>query len=73
MLRSLGLGLITGSSDDDLSAIGTYASAGADLSMTNNRKIMRNQVNGRGINVLGWFTTAAVFAMRISSVISLFL
>src|SRR3954447_20214475 len=29
VLRSLGLGLITGASDDDPSAIGTYASAGA--------------------------------------------
>src|SRR5689334_8909035 len=28
-LRSLGLGLITGAADDDPSAIGTYASAGA--------------------------------------------
>src|SRR5471032_275242 len=30
-LRSLGLGLITGASDDDPSAIGTYAAAGAAL------------------------------------------
>ena len=30
-LRSLGLGLITGASDDDPSAIGTYAAAGATL------------------------------------------
>src|SRR4051794_15080192 len=29
--RTLGLGLITGASDDDPSAIGTYASAGAAL------------------------------------------
>src|SRR5437764_12797310 len=29
VLRSLGLGLITGASDEDPSAIGTYASAGA--------------------------------------------
>src|ERR1700756_2389748 len=29
--RSLGLGLITGASDDDPSAIGTYAAAGASL------------------------------------------
>ena len=29
MLRKLGLGLITGAADDDPSAIGTYASAGA--------------------------------------------
>src|SRR4051812_49930180 len=31
MLRTLGLGLITGAADDDPSAIGTYASAGAAL------------------------------------------
>src|SRR5438105_8142495 len=31
MLRVLGLGLITGAADDDPSAIGTYASAGAKL------------------------------------------
>ena len=31
MLRALGLGLITGAADDDCSAIGTYASAGAKL------------------------------------------
>jgi NRAMP (natural resistance-associated macrophage protein)-like metal ion transporter len=31
VLRSLGLGLITGASDDDPSAIGTYAAAGAQL------------------------------------------
>ena len=31
VLRTLGLGLITGAADDDCSAIGTYASAGARL------------------------------------------
>jgi NRAMP (natural resistance-associated macrophage protein)-like metal ion transporter len=31
VLRSLGLGLITGAADDDPSAIGTYAAAGAQL------------------------------------------
>lgn len=31
VLRALGLGLITGAADDDCSAIGTYASAGATL------------------------------------------
>ena len=31
VLRSLGLGLITGAADDDCSAIGTYAQAGAQL------------------------------------------
>ena len=30
-LRSVGLGLITGAADDDPSAIGTYATAGATL------------------------------------------
>src|SRR5436190_2136839 len=31
ILRALGLGIITGAADDDPSAIGTYASAGAKL------------------------------------------
>jgi Mn2+/Fe2+ NRAMP family transporter len=31
VLRALGLGVITGAADDDPSAIGTYASAGATL------------------------------------------
>jgi Mn2+/Fe2+ NRAMP family transporter len=31
MLRTLGLGMITGAADDDPSAIGTYASAGAAM------------------------------------------
>src|SRR5205085_3287241 len=31
VLRSVGLGLITGAADDDPSAIGTYASAGATI------------------------------------------
>lgn len=31
LIRSLGLGLITGAADDDCSAIGTYAQAGAQL------------------------------------------
>src|ERR1700758_2053591 len=31
VFRSLGLGLITGAADDDPSAIGTYAAAGAQL------------------------------------------
>src|ERR1700744_3977888 len=31
ILRAAGLGLITGASDDDPSAIGTYAAAGATL------------------------------------------
>ena len=30
--------------------------------MTNNRTIMGNKVNGPGINILGWITTAAIFA-----------
>src|SRR5690349_4443760 len=31
VVRALGLGLITGAADDDPSAIGTYASAGASI------------------------------------------
>jgi Mn2+/Fe2+ NRAMP family transporter len=33
--------------------------------MTNNRKIMGNRVNTRGLNILGWVTTAAIFAASI--------
>lgn len=29
--------------------------------MTNNRKIMGNRVNSKGINILGWLTTIAIF------------
>jgi NRAMP (natural resistance-associated macrophage protein)-like metal ion transporter len=41
--------------------------------MTNNRKIMGKQTNGRGINVLGWITTAAIFSATICLVITWFL
>ncbi len=30
--------------------------------LTNNRKVMGKQVNSRGMNVLGWVTTVAIFA-----------
>jgi NRAMP (natural resistance-associated macrophage protein)-like metal ion transporter len=30
--------------------------------LTNNRKVMGKQVNSRGMNVLGWVTTGAIFA-----------
>jgi Mn2+/Fe2+ NRAMP family transporter len=30
--------------------------------VTNNRVIMGNRVNGRAINILGWITTAGIFA-----------
>ena len=29
--------------------------------MTNSRRIMGDQVNGLGVNILGWTTTAAIF------------
>lgn len=38
--------------------------------MTNNRKIMGERVNGKGINVLGWVTTVAVFSATICLVIT---
>ena len=41
--------------------------------MTNNRQIMGKQTNGRGINILGWVTTAAIFAATVGLVISWFL
>lgn len=41
--------------------------------MTNNRTIMHDQVNGRAINILGWITTAAIFAASIGLVASWFI
>jgi NRAMP (natural resistance-associated macrophage protein)-like metal ion transporter len=38
--------------------------------MTNRRDIMGDRVNKRGINVLGWITTAAVFAATIALVVT---
>ena len=38
--------------------------------MTNNRSIMGDRVNGRGINILGWITTVAIFAATVGLVIS---
>ncbi|HKY44566.1 MAG TPA: divalent metal cation transporter [Pyrinomonadaceae bacterium] len=41
--------------------------------MTNNRKIMGDRVNGLGLNILGWITTAAIFAATIGLVITWFM
>ncbi len=41
--------------------------------MTNNPKIMGKQTNGRGLNILGWVTTAAIFAATAGLVASWFL
>ena len=41
--------------------------------MTNNRKIMGDRVNTRGLNILGWITTAAIFAATAGLVITWFL
>ncbi len=38
--------------------------------MTNNRAIMGDRVNGRGINLLGWITTVAIFAATLGLVIT---
>ena len=37
--------------------------------MTNNREVMGEHTNGRALNVLGWLTTAAVFAASIALVV----
>ena len=34
--------------------------------MTNNRRVMGERVNGRAINILGWVTTAAIFAATLA-------
>ncbi|MBV8841610.1 MAG: Nramp family divalent metal transporter [Bryobacterales bacterium] len=38
--------------------------------MTNNRTIMGDHVNSRGINILGWITTATIFAATIALVVT---
>jgi Mn2+/Fe2+ NRAMP family transporter len=38
--------------------------------LTNNRAVMGERVNGRLTNILGWLTTAAIFAASIGLVIS---
>jgi Mn2+/Fe2+ NRAMP family transporter len=41
------------------------------MRITNNPKIMGRWVNSRGMNVLGWLTTAAMFAATLGLVITL--
>lgn len=38
--------------------------------MTNNRKIMGEHVNSRGLNVLGWITTVAIFIASLALLLS---
>jgi Mn2+/Fe2+ NRAMP family transporter len=40
------------------------------MRITNNRKIMGRWVNTRGMNILGWLTTAAMFAATIGLVVT---
>jgi Mn2+/Fe2+ NRAMP family transporter len=40
------------------------------LFITNNRRLMRNRVNGRAANILGAITTVAVFAASAGLVLS---
>lgn len=40
--------------------------------LTNNRAIMGDRVNGRALNILGWLTTAAIFAATAGLVITWF-
>jgi Mn2+/Fe2+ NRAMP family transporter len=41
--------------------------------MTNDRSIMGDKVNSRAMNVLGWITTAAVFAASLGLMVTWFL
>lgn len=41
--------------------------------ITNNRKIMGKRVNSQGMNILGWITTAAIFAASIGLVSTWFM
>jgi Mn2+/Fe2+ NRAMP family transporter len=43
------------------------------MRMTGNPAIMGRAVNGRGITVLGWITTAAIFAATAALVATWFL
>jgi Mn2+/Fe2+ NRAMP family transporter len=43
------------------------------LRMTNDRRVMGTRVNGRAINILGWITTAAIFAASAGLVVSWFM
>jgi Mn2+/Fe2+ NRAMP family transporter len=38
--------------------------------LTNNRRLMGERVNGRGMNFLGWLTTAAIFAATVGLVVT---
>ncbi len=40
--------------------------------MTNNKKIMGKHVNSKGLNILGWVTTVAIFAASITLIITWF-
>jgi Mn2+/Fe2+ NRAMP family transporter len=42
------------------------------MRMTNNPAIMGDRVNGRAINILGWFTTASIFLASAGLVVSWF-
>jgi Mn2+/Fe2+ NRAMP family transporter len=42
------------------------------MRITNSRKIMGRWVNTRPMNILGWLTTAAMFAATIGLIITLF-
>jgi Mn2+/Fe2+ NRAMP family transporter len=41
------------------------------MRITNNRRIMGKWVNNRAMNVLGWLTTAAMFAAAIGLVVTM--
>jgi NRAMP (natural resistance-associated macrophage protein)-like metal ion transporter len=41
--------------------------------MTNSRRIMGKQTNSRGLNILGWTTTAAIFAATVGLVVTWFM
>ena len=41
--------------------------------LTNNPAIMGNKVNSRAVNLLGWATTAAIFAATVGLVITWFI
>jgi Mn2+/Fe2+ NRAMP family transporter len=40
--------------------------------LTNDRRVMGDRVNGRGINILGWLTTILIAAATVALVVTLF-
>ena len=67
------LGQVAGKACSTSSATTTRGGCSSPHCMTGNRAIMGDAVNGRGITILGWTTTAAIFAATTGLVCTWFL